>query len=114
MRLPEALERTSPRTQSVLIGLAVLGLRALAEPPSAAALSCRWISGHNFSCPCSGLPSCYPANNCTGVHLDGCPTGFTSTGRWWCCCDGELLDCTDCAKSGSPSCICQGIYQTTC
>lgn len=84
-------------------------------------LSCTLYSGTCGNCnyngaPCGGLPTCYPGYNCTGVHLDTCPTGFTGIARWWCCCSGELISCTDCHRaSPSYTCICQGInYQSSC
>jgi hypothetical protein len=102
---------------SLALGRAIERRRAPGQ--LSALLSCTLYSGTCGGCdyngaPCGGYPSCYPNYNCQGVHLDTCPSGFTSIARWWCCCSGELISCTDC-KAGTIFCICQGInYQSSC
>jgi hypothetical protein len=81
-------------------------------------LSCYVYSGTCGGCyptPCTGLQHCYSIGYpCQGVHLDSCPSGFASGPRWWCCCEGELISCTDCT-AGPIKCLCQGInYSASC
>lgn len=103
---------------AVLIAAATGTLRNSAQEALPLA-SCSWVSGTCGHCdfggaPCGGLPFCYPGHTCTGVHGDGCPSGYTGSGRWWCCCFGQLVSCSDCKKSGQPTCICQGSYEIPC
>ena len=107
------------QADSTFVALAALAER-LRSGPSIPLTSCSHVSGTCGNCnfggaPCGGFEFCYQyGQTCTGVHLDACPVGYTSTGRWWCCCDGSLVDCTDCEKSGQPFCICQGDYDISC
>jgi hypothetical protein len=122
-------ELANVSADSLTVRLGVALERWLAPSATARAASCTLYSGSCGSCmydgmrtpcgasegPCGGLCFCYELGlSCTGVHLDTCPTGYTGYARWWCCCGGSLVDCTDCSKQGSQGCICQGDYDIAC